>query len=580
MRIWTLLLAFTVGGLFAGRPSLAGSGLLFDPPPLVGAKQVKVPSRTVYDRGLKPSPADRQALPALPDRLSGNLRPAGGAVVPRRLPDAGGVGTHPGPALLPNEAGRRAAENLPPIPVPFDEGGHQDSSPGTASGRAPGPLARQPSAALPALPADNPPAALPADPGYTLTGDGRYGRSMAGEGPEVWCGEGAFYDVGAGSCGPCAAGWRRPTRLLDLPGLLPCDIELGGWLDQGVTFNESNPSVFPFNGPVTFNDRSNEYQMNQLYLFAQRVADTGGWGWDVGGRVDLLYGTDYRFILANGLEDKWNRDDRLYGLAMPQAYADVAVNNLTVRMGHFYTILGYETVTAPDNFFYSHSYAMQYGEPFTHTGLLGIYDLADGLCVCAGLHRGWNQWEDNNSQIGFLGGVSWTSYDGRTSASFALSSSKEDDAGENNLLVYSVVLEHHLARRLKYVLHHNLGREEGGAGTGDAEWYGFNNYLLYDLSPCWSVGVRYEWFADDDGTRVTAANAAGGPPRGIPLAGVPARWQEVALGLRWWPWENLMCRTECRFDWADPLVPVVGGPFDDFTSRSQVLLATDLIVRF
>jgi len=41
--------------------------------------------------------------------------------------------------------------------------------------------------------------------------------------------------------------------------------------------------------------------------------------------------------------------------------------HLTVRMGHFYTILGYETVTAPKNFFYSHaaptgtSYRLVYG---------------------------------------------------------------------------------------------------------------------------------------------------------------------------------------------------------------------------
>ena len=53
---------------------------------------------------------------------------------------------------------------------------------------------------------------------------------------------------------------------------------------------------------------------------------------------------------------------------MPQLYADFAYNRLTVRLGHFYTIIGYEVVTAPDNFFSSHAYTMQYGEPFTHTG--------------------------------------------------------------------------------------------------------------------------------------------------------------------------------------------------------------------
>jgi hypothetical protein len=56
---------------------------------------------------------------------------------------------------------------------------------------------------------------------------------------------------------------------------------------------------------------------------------------------------------------------------MPQAYVETNLpigKGLSVKVGHFYTLLGYEVVTAPDNFFYSHSYSMQYGEPFTHWG--------------------------------------------------------------------------------------------------------------------------------------------------------------------------------------------------------------------
>ena len=59
---------------------------------------------------------------------------------------------------------------------------------------------------------------------------------------------------------------------------------------------------------------------------------------------------------------------------MPQAYAEVFCpwgNGLSVKLGHFYSIFGYETVTAPDNFFYSHSYVFQYGEPNTVHRLAG-----------------------------------------------------------------------------------------------------------------------------------------------------------------------------------------------------------------
>ena len=58
-----------------------------------------------------------------------------------------------------------------------------------------------------------------------------------------------------------------------------------------------------------------------------------------------------------------------------------------MKLGHFYSILGYESVTAPDNFFYSHSYLFQYGEPFTFTGLLGTTKLGD-FTIQAGMTRG------------------------------------------------------------------------------------------------------------------------------------------------------------------------------------------------
>jgi len=58
-------------------------------------------------------------------------------------------------------------------------------------------------------------------------------------------------------------------RLFNWPRLEARRIDISGWLDQGITLNGNNP-LNRFNGPVTFNDRSNEYQMNQLYLYAER----------------------------------------------------------------------------------------------------------------------------------------------------------------------------------------------------------------------------------------------------------------------------------------------------------------------
>jgi hypothetical protein len=67
--------------------------------------------------------------------------------------------------------------------------------------------------------------------------------------------------------------------------------QLYGYLDQGVTLNPSSPRDRT-NGPVLSNYRSNDYQMNGLYLVAERKVDSASHRAQIGGRFDMIYGTD------------------------------------------------------------------------------------------------------------------------------------------------------------------------------------------------------------------------------------------------------------------------------------------------
>ena len=52
-----------------------------------------------------------------------------------------------------------------------------------------------------------------------------------------------------------------------------------------------------FNGPVGYNDRANEFDLNQFYVIAERVTKVeNDCGIDYGYRADLVYGTDRRFV--------------------------------------------------------------------------------------------------------------------------------------------------------------------------------------------------------------------------------------------------------------------------------------------
>ena len=184
-------------------------------------------------------------------------------------------------------------------------------------------------------------------------------------------------------------------------------ITSGGWLAQGYTWNPYRPAD-RFNGPMTWMDRSNDYQLNEMYWYLGRAADTGGCGFDYGYRVDLLYGTNYRWDTAAGLETDWN-SGQFYGLAMPNAYVEAAVNDLTVKVGHWVCPTGFFTVGTANNFFSVLPYTFQYGEPFTQTGFLATYKFSDKFSFGSGLVRGWDNFDNTgNPSAGYIGTLNYT----------------------------------------------------------------------------------------------------------------------------------------------------------------------------
>lgn len=351
--------------------------------------------------------------------------------------------------------------------------------------------------------------------------------------------------------------------------------DVGGWVEGGYTWNPDDPAD-RYNGPVTFNDRSNEPMMNQFYLFMERATDTSDRGWDWGFRADAVYGTDARFIQAAGLETEWNQTERFYQVALPQFYGDIAVGDWLFRFGHFYTIIGYEVCTAPDNFFYSHAYTFQYAEPFTHTGALAKWQMTDRFSMTAGLHTGGDQFgfEDDKDAVNFLGGVNWTGPEERLNVAFAINA--QDNGPNSDLTVYSIVASLALTDNLNYIVQHDYGQAYDNATGDKADWYGLNQYVLYTINEAWSAGLRAEWFRDEDGARVTGL----GDGNTIAGAAFPGDFFEFTAGLNWKPFERLVIRPEVRYDWYDRSAPTALLPYDDGTSDNQFLVGCDAIVTF
>ena len=396
--------------------------------------------------------------------------------------------------------------------------------------------------------------------------------------------------AGCGSaCGStcCAGGGSQPFSLFgNCCALQKRRIKVGGWLEQGITFNGTDPAD-RFNGPVATNDRDGEYQMNQFWLYAIRPIDTGGCGWDIGGRIDMVYGSDYRFGINYGLEDRINAVDNPYGMVIPQAYMEIGFNNLSVKLGHFAGILDYEAVPCVANPFFSHSYSYGYTVPQLVTGALADYKLSDRLSIAGGFHRGWMMFEDMNHNLDFMGGVKWASCDKRTNVNFGVSTGAQDPAGQQERFVYSLVVKRQVTKKFQYVLVHNLGFENdavtvAGAPNQDGEWYGINQYFLYQINPCWSAGLRFEWLRDDDGARIFGVPNAIPPVKTWPGGpGFAGNFYELTAGVNWRPHTNVVVRPELRWDWYDGTVDGNNNlPFDAGNGDDQFTFGTDLIVTF
>lgn len=375
-------------------------------------------------------------------------------------------------------------------------------------------------------------------------------------------------------------------------------IVIGGWTTQSYTWNPGRP-VDRFNGPVTWTDRSNDYQLNQQYFYVDRPTNTDGDGWDFGARGDILYGTDARFTTEAGLENGINRNgNSFYQTAFPQFYGEVAYNNLKVKMGHFYSPVGYFVVPTINNFFNTLPYTFQYGEPFTHLGMLATWTANEHWTIGAGFIRGWDNFNSTNPNLGFLGTLTWTG-DNKDSLAFVYVQDHEPDFNSGGVqppaggrvytsrYLHTLVYSKQFTDNLTWVAQSDLGVQGAafGPGTNTARWYGLNQYWFYKINDSWTWGVGYEWFRDEEGFRVGGQvvpsvfnpNGRSNPGAG----GFAGNFNQCTFGPQWRPngSKNLLIRPNLRYDWyGGPTSFLVPGalPYDSGTRSQQFIFGTDI----
>ncbi len=323
---------------------------------------------------------------------------------------------------------------------------------------------------------------------------------------------------GCGTCGGCdgcgcgVANWWELGDPWTLNGALYGDCEptipIAGFFDFG--WQSDHDGAFTGNGPFLDDHEWKNFNLMQMYLYSEKVADGScGLGW--GYRADLVYGVDGNEAQSFGnnpgtwdFANGW--DHGTYEWAMPQLYGEVAYNNLSVKIGHWYTLIGYEVVPATGNFFLSRQINFYNSEPFTHTGAIATYKANDKLSVHGGYILGWDTGFDQLNQ-GSAGHVGF-SYAFSENTSFSYHNLFGDFGWRANGDVQCFILTQNWTERFSTVHQFDILGTDNGTDPvapggnfavdgipGDST--GFINYAFYEINDNLKAGTRVEWYKAD-----------------------------------------------------------------------------------
>ncbi|MBR5161730.1 MAG: outer membrane beta-barrel protein, partial [Thermoguttaceae bacterium] len=309
---------------------------------------------------------------------------------------------------------------------------------------------------------------------------------------------------------------------------------------------------------------------------------------------DFMFGEDSRFFRSSkDFDHSWytghmfdplyySYDTPSYGFAMPQLYLEAAINNWSVKLGHFNALLGYERATAPSRFFYSKGLTCV-ASPTSQTGVLATFNGFENLDVTLGWVSGWGCAYDNcgmfpneNTDESMITGAFTyhiNEYAYLRYAFLAGTTTMDDVFGFMGPYAFyvadqykglgnahSVVLDLQLTGRLESVSTLMYGDFRYGFNSDvlGAYYTILGQHLYYTLNCCWKVGFRGEWMniSNGVGTELTS----------------------FAIGANWHPAgnQNLYVRPELRYDRA------IGGMSGEMLNYrpDQFTIGFDIMLTF
>jgi len=319
--------------------------------------------------------------------------------------------------------------------------------------------------------------------------------------------------------------------------------QISGYVSTSVHWNPGQSTGFAAGqGSSYLANKGDGFNLDVIQLTIQKPLDEGEWS--AGYLAEIWMGPDAT-VLGNALGTTGNGS-----IALAQGYIALNVpvgNGLTVKVGTFNTIVGYEGNNSPDNPNYSRSYAYTVG-PFQHEGILASYKVNDVMSIQGGVVNAQNTGlgfrRTVQSQKTYLGSVSLTAPDsfgflkgatlnagvvtGQTGAAAAAAQSFQNIHVSGSLPTFS--------ESVKLGVAYDLIRRENAADTASlAAYLTFKNVGIEKLS----LNTRVEYFDNGGGGLALGGVAASAAGAEILATTITADYQL---------WANVLSRLEYRWD--------------------------------
>ncbi|MBK7845412.1 MAG: outer membrane beta-barrel protein [Bdellovibrionales bacterium] len=283
---------------------------------------------------------------------------------------------------------------------------------------------------------------------------------------------------------------------------------------------QAHAPVAPAMGPSYLEGRVFDNQHNVMTLNMVEVSAKRKVG-EVSFRIDLAFGQMVDGLagsgsLANGQPATANSTEPTRNVTQATiGYSPSQIPKLTITVGKFYSMIGYETTKAKDNMQYSRSLSFNYAIPYWHEGASFSYGVVpDKFNATVQVLNSWDGRisAENNMSPTLALGLNTTPASG-FAANYNFMTGKESSDPDATRQLHELNLTYAIIPEVSVAADYVLALQKHAIATdsSSAEWKTLALYVKYTPVSWYTLSPRYEIFDDSDkGFALSGFSGAGG----------------------------------------------------------------------